>query len=183
MSDVLLLNLDGQPLTLWPLSTISWQQAIKAHFLGKVKILKTYDDWICRSQHLAMPMPSVVMMSRYRPHAGKVNFTRRNIYLRDGFKCQYCLKILSTEQLTIDHVIPKSKGGGTRWDNVVAACHRCNLRKGASIEKPVKKPYEPNYWKMVELAKSLPRRIPDPQWQDYLQWPEDLIKVVRAKAA
>ena len=80
MSDVLLLNLDGQPLTLWPLSTISWQQAIKAHFLGKVKILKTYDDWICRSQHLAMPMPSVVMMSRYRPHAGKVNFTRRNIY-------------------------------------------------------------------------------------------------------
>ena len=183
MSDVLLLNMDGQPLTLWPLSTISWQQAIKAHFLGKVKILKTYDDWICRSQHLAMPMPSVVMMSRYRPHAGKVNFTRRNIYLRDGFKCQYCLKILSTEQLTIDHVIPKSIGGGTRWDNVVAACHRCNLRKGASIEKPVKKPYEPNYWKMVELAKSLPLRIPDPQWQDYLQWPEDLIKVVRAKAA
>ena len=73
MSDVLLLNMDGQPLTLWPLSTISWQQAIKAHFLGKVKILKTYDDWICRSQHLAMPMPSVVMMSRYRHHAGKVN--------------------------------------------------------------------------------------------------------------
>jgi Restriction endonuclease len=130
-----------------------------------------------------MPMPSVVMMSRYRPHAGKVNFTRRNIYLRDGFKCQYCLKILSTEQLTIDHVIPKSRGGGTRWDNVVAACHRCNLRKGANIEKPVKKPYEPNYWKMVELAKSLPLRIPDPQWQDYLQWPEDLIQVVRAKAA
>ena len=71
MSDVLLLNLDGQPLTLWPLSTISWQQAIKAHFLGKVKILKTYDDWICRSQHLAISMPSVVMMSLYRRHAGK----------------------------------------------------------------------------------------------------------------
>ena len=182
MSDVLLLNMDGQPLTLWPLSTISWQQAIKAHFLGKVKILKTYDDWICRSQHLAMPMPSVVMMSRYRPHAGKVNFTRRNIYLRDGFKCQYCLKILSTEQLTIDHVIPKSRGGepvGTMlWLPVIDV----TCEKGRA-SKACKKTLRTELLEDGRIGQVPSAQNPDPQWQDYLQWPEDLIKDVRAKAA
>ena len=173
MSDVLLLNMDGQPLTLWPLSTLSWQQAIQAHFLGKVKILKTYDDWICRSQHLAMPMPSVVMMSRYRPHAGKVNFTRRNIYLRDRFKCQYCLKILSTEQLTIDHVIPKSRGGGTRWDNVVAACQACNLRKAAKTTsqagfKLKKVPTKPSPEVLLNKGKKFPPSDMHKSWGDFL---------------
>jgi len=85
MQDVLLLNQDGNPLTLWPLSTLSWQQAIKALYLDKVAVLRSYDDWICHSQHLALPVPSVVMMSRYHQQQGTVNFTRRNIFLRDRF--------------------------------------------------------------------------------------------------
>ena len=111
MSDILLLNKDGQPLTLWPLSTINWQQGIKVYFLGKVSVLRSYKKWWCRSQHLAIPMPSVVMMLNYRKPTGKVNFTRRNIYLRDNYHCQYCNKKFGQEQLTIDHVIPKCKGG------------------------------------------------------------------------
>ena len=182
MSDILLLNQDGNPLTLWPLSTITWQQGIKAHFLGKVTILRSYNDWVCRSQYLALPMPSVLMMARYRPLSGKVNFTRRNIYLRDRFTCQYCHKPFNSEQLTIDHVVPKSRGGETRWNNVVAACHRCNLKKGSEIVLPERSAFEPNYWQMVVLAKTLPLRIPDPQWQDFLQWPEDLVRI-SAKAA
>jgi len=136
MQDVLLLNQDGNPLTLWPLSTLTWQQAIKALYLDKVTVLRSYDDWICHSQHLALPVPSVVMMSRYHQQQGTVNFTRRNIFLRDRFHCQYCLHQFSADHLTIDHVIPKSRGGGMRWKNVVAACHKCNLSKGANIVQP-----------------------------------------------
>ncbi len=170
-------------MTLWPLSTLHWQQGIKAHFLDKIKILRSYDDWLCRSQHLVMPMPSVAMMTRYRSRSGKVNFTRRNIYLRDRFHCQYCNRQFTADNLTIDHVTPKSRGGLTHWENVVAACYRCNLKKGAGIVKPVRPPFQPNYWQMVELAKTLPLRIPDPQWQDFLNWPENLVKVINTKAA
>ena len=72
MKDVLLLNQDGNPLTLWPLSTITWQQAIKALYLDKVTVLRSYDDWICHSQHLALPVPSVVMMAQYHYQKGTV---------------------------------------------------------------------------------------------------------------
>ncbi|SUZ85296.1 uncharacterized protein METZ01_LOCUS38150, partial [marine metagenome] len=111
MKDVLLLNQDGNPLTLWPLSTITWQQAIKALYLDKVTVLRSYDDWICHSQHLALAVPSVVMMAHYHYQKGTVNFTRRNIFLRDRFHCQYCERHFSADHLTIDHVIPKSRGG------------------------------------------------------------------------
>ena len=121
MREVLLLNHDGNPLTLWPLSTLTWQQAIKALFLEKVTVLRSYDDWICHSQHISIPVPSVVMMNRYHNQKGTVNFTRRNVFLRDRFHCQYCQRHFSSENLTIDHVIPKSKGGVMRWKNVVTA--------------------------------------------------------------
>ncbi|RTZ88787.1 MAG: HNH endonuclease [SAR324 cluster bacterium] len=183
MQDVLLLNQDGNPLTLWPLSTLSWQQAIKALYLDKVTVLRSYDDWICHSQHLALPVPSVVMMARYHQQQGTVNFTRRNIFLRDRFHCQYCLHQFSADHLTIDHVIPKSQGGGMRWKNVVAACHKCNLSKGANIVHPSQTPFEPNYWQMVKIAKTLHIKIPHSSWQEYLQWPNHLVKIDQAKAA
>ena len=135
MDDVLLLNRDGNPLNLWPLSTISWKQAIKALYLDKIKVLRSYDNWICRSQNFSLHVPSVVMMSNYQQQNGKVNFTRRNIFLRDRFHCQYCQLHFSSENLTIDHVIPKSKGGVMRWKNVVTACQKCNFNKGGSKQK------------------------------------------------
>ena len=129
MREVLLLNHDGNPLNLWPLSTLTWQQAIKALFLEKVTVLRSYDDWICHSQHISIPVPSVVMMNRYHHQKGIVNFTRRNVFLRDRFHCQYCMRHFSSEHLTVDHVIPKSLGGRLRWKNVVAACLKCNLKR------------------------------------------------------
>ena len=183
MKDVLLLNQDGNPLNLWPLSTLTWQQAIKALYLDKVSVLRSYDDWICHSQHLALQVPSVVMMSRYHQQKGTVNFTRRNIFLRDRFHCQYCQRHFSADHLTIDHVIPKSRGGGMRWKNVVAACHKCNLSKGTNIVQPSQTPFEPNYWQMVNIAKTLHIQIPDSSWQEFLQWPKHLVRIDQAKAA
>ena len=183
MSHVLLLNQDHQPLTYAPLSTLTWQQAVKAYFLGKVVVLRSYRNWPCRAQHFAMPMPSVVVMAKYIRRTNRVYFTRRNIYLRDRFHCQYCGKSYVSEQLTIDHVLPKSRDGHTAWDNVVTACYRCNFSKGSNIVHPTSPPHEPSYWEMVGIAKSLPLRIPDPQWQDYLQWPNPLVQVIDLKAA
>ena len=183
MKDVLLLNRDGNPLTLWPLSTISWKQAIKSLYLEKVKVLRSYDDWICHSENFSLPVPSVVMMSNFHYQRGKVNFTRRNIFLRDRFHCQYCQRHFSVDNLTIDHVIPKSRGGCMRWINVVTACQKCNLSKGAKIVLPSKTPFEPDYWQMVNIAKTLHIHIPDSSWQEYLKWPKHLVKINQFKAA
>ena len=183
MREVLLLNHDGNPLNLWPLSTLTWQQAIKALFLEKITVLRSYDDWICHSKHISIPVPSVVLMNRYHHQKGTVNFTRRNVFLRDRFHCQYCMRQFSAENLTVDHVIPKSLGGRLRWKNVVAACLKCNLTKGANFLQPSQTPYEPNYWQMVNIAKTLHIQITDSCWQEYLQWPSHLVKINQAKAA
>ena len=183
MKEVLLLNQDGNPLTLWPLSTISWQQAIKALYLNKLKVLRSYDDWVCHSQHLSIRVPSVVMMAQYHYRKGTVNFTRRNIFLRDRFRCQYCERYFSADHLTVDHVIPKSRGGAMRWKNVVTACQKCNLSKGSDIIKPNHPPFEPDYWQMVNIAKTFNIQIPDKSWQEFLQWPKHLVKINHAKAA
>tara|TARA_Y100001970_G_C14211615_1_gene847272 strand:- start:723 stop:1274 length:552 start_codon:yes stop_codon:yes gene_type:complete len=183
MKDVLLLNKDGAPLNLLPLSTISWKQAIKALYLDKVKVLRSYDNWICHSQKFSLRVPSVVMMSNYHYQKGKVNFSRINIFLRDRFRCQYCQHHFSLENLTIDHVIPKSKGGVMRWVNVVTACKKCNFNKGSKIVTPFKKPFEPNYWQMENIAKSFRIQIPDSSWQEYLHWPRHLVRINQSKVA
>ena len=181
MKEVLLLNRDGTPLTLWPLSTISWKQAIKAFYLDKVKILRSYDDWLCHSQHLTLNVPSVVMMSNYHYQKGKVNFTRRNIFLRDRFHCQYCQRHFSADNLTIDHVIPKSRGGGMRWINVVTACQKCNFRKGNKILRSSglslkKMPSQPSTWQLQENGRGFPPNFLHQSWRDYLYWDTELEK-------
>tara|TARA_Y100001970_G_C14092979_1_gene781056 strand:- start:26 stop:577 length:552 start_codon:yes stop_codon:yes gene_type:complete len=183
MEEVLLLNRDGNPLNLWPLSTISWKQAIKALYLEKVKVLRSYNDWICHSQNISLKVPSVVIMSNFHYRRGKVNFSRRNIFLRDRFHCQYCQRSFPSEDLTIDHVIPKSMGGSMLWKNVVTACQNCNFRKGSKIVIPLKKPFEPNYWEMESIAKTLHIQIPDYSWQEFLRWPKHLVKINISKVA
>ena len=120
---------------------------------------------------------------RYHQQKGSVNFTRRNIFLRDRFHCQYCQRHFSADHLTVDHVIPKSRGGAMRWKNGVAACHKCNLSKGTNIAQPSQTPFEPNYWQMVNIAKTLLIQIPDSSWQEFLQWPKHLVRIDQAKAA
>ena len=130
MEEVLLLIRDGNQLNLWPLSTISWKQAIKALYLEKVKVLRSNEDWKCHSQNISLKVPSVVIMSNFHYRKGKVNFSRRNIFLRDRFHCQYCQRCFPSEDLTIDHVIPRSRGGKDIWENVATACIECNVKKG-----------------------------------------------------
>ena len=123
----LVLNADFRPLSYFPLSLWPWQEAIKAVFLDRVAIVAEYDHQV-RSQRTAIRIPSVVVLKDYVRPQKRVAFTRFNLFLRDEFACQYCG---SKGDLTFDHVVPRARGGVTSWDNVVAACAPCNLRKGS----------------------------------------------------
>ncbi|MEK1903741.1 MAG: HNH endonuclease, partial [Rhizobium sp.] len=123
----LVLNADYRPLSYYPLSLWSWQDAIKAVFLERVNIVEEYDQLV-HSPSLEMKLPSVVSLKNFVKPSTHPAFTRFNVFLRDRFSCQYCG---SREDLTFDHLVPRSRGGMTTWSNVVAACSDCNLRKGS----------------------------------------------------
>ncbi len=114
-----------------PHRVVSWQRAICMVFGGKVEVLEEYDE-VVRSPSTAMRMPAVVRLlnaARRRPRV--VRFSRFNVLLRDGFMCHYCGDQPHARELTMDHVVPRAKGGATRWNNVVAACRECNHKKGS----------------------------------------------------
>lgn len=179
MASVLLLNADAQPLSLLPLSIISWQNAIKAYYQEKVDIIKNYDDKVINSPSVSMPMPSVVMLRRYhrRPHNAK--FSRRNMYVRDDYTCQYCNQQFDSAYLTIDHVIPKCRGGDTSWDNCTTACKPCNSNKSDKLIRPIIQPYNPSWYQINNGKKRIKLIIPDEGWREFIDWPQDLVQYKR----
>jgi 5-methylcytosine-specific restriction endonuclease McrA len=112
-----------------PLHVTSAKRAITLLQYGVAEVLEESDD-VVRSPSTVLRVPSVIRLRRYirRPRAHPIPFNRRNVLRRDTFVCQYCG---SPEDLTIDHVHPRSRGGRHGWDNVVAACRPCNQRKGS----------------------------------------------------
>jgi 5-methylcytosine-specific restriction endonuclease McrA len=113
-----------------PLRVISWQRAVTLMYLGKVEVLRSYDQ-VLHAVAMYIETPAVVRLYQLvRRHRVRISFSRRNVFLRDGYRCQYCGLSLSATDLTADHVVPRSLGGATTWENVVTACGPCNLRKG-----------------------------------------------------
>ena len=110
-SPALVLNADYRPLSYYPLSLWSWQDAIKAICLDRVHVVSNYDR-VIKSPSFEMLLPSVVSLKDYVRPARHPAFTRFNVFLRDKFQCQYCG---ARDELTFDHVIPRSKGGRTTW--------------------------------------------------------------------
>jgi 5-methylcytosine-specific restriction endonuclease McrA len=111
-----------------------------------------HDDFV-RTPKLAVLVPRVIRLVAYdKVPKREVKFNRRNIMARDEHRCQYCGKRLSVSQLSIDHVVPKSRGGKSSWTNVVAACNPCNTRKGGRM------PWEASM--KLRKAPSAPRRNP-----------------------
>lgn len=175
MNRVLLLNATGQPLSMLPLSTISWQRAVKDYYLDKITILESYENITLRSarEENNMLMPSVVMLKRFHKLPKLAKFTRKNLYLRDQNECQYCGNHFTSDKLTIDHVVPRSLGGGTSWDNCVAACKKCNSHKGSRLIKPIREPMKPTWHNITNVAKNFGITIPHENWLQYLDWPEE----------
>ena len=171
----LVLNADFRPLSYYPLSLWSWQDAIKAVFLDRVNIVSEYERTV-RSPSFEMRLPSVVSLKNYIKPSRHPAFTRFNVFLRDKFSCQYCS---ARDELTFDHVVPRSKGGTTMWENVVAACSGCNLRKGDRLPSeakmwPATKPYQPTVNDLHRNGRLFPPNYLHDSWLDYLYWDTEL---------
>jgi len=171
----LVLNADYRPLSYYPLSLWPWQDAVKAAFLDRVDIIAEYDE-VARSPSMRIRIPSVVVLKDYVKPQKRVAFTRFNLFLRDEFCCQYCG---NKGDLTFDHVVPRAAGGVTSWENVVAACSRCNLKKGSkslrrsglALRKPPRRPG-------AEELRNMGRRFPPGHlhetWLEFLYWDSEL---------
>jgi 5-methylcytosine-specific restriction endonuclease McrA len=84
------------------------------------------------------------------------------------FVCQYCNSNFSQKELTLDHVLPISRGGKTSWENIVSACNPCNSRKGSKLIKPNKLPYQPTYYELANNRKKIEFDIKHPSWANWL---------------
>jgi 5-methylcytosine-specific restriction endonuclease McrA len=174
----LVLNADFRPLSYFPLSVWSWQEAIKSVFLGRVNVVQEYER-VVHSPRWEMKLPSVISLKKYAPMERSPAFTRFNVFLRDRFMCQYCRTPQTTNELTFDHIIPRSKGGRTTWQNVVTACSRCNLTKGNRLPEdahmfPSQKPFRPNSFHLQEIGRAFPPNFLHESWRDYLYWDTEL---------
>lgn len=168
MADTLVLNADGQPVSLLPPSTVQWKEAITYLWLDKVNVLEWYDDWIVRSSSWETRVPAVIMLKDMHRRRRTPRFSKYNIHLRDMFVCQYCHSQFTQTQLTLDHVLPISKGGKTSWENIVSACNPCNSRKGNKLIKPKKMPYRPDYYELANNRKQIDFEIRHPSWAAWL---------------
>ncbi|WP_371153388.1 HNH endonuclease [Jannaschia sp. 2305UL9-9] len=171
----LVLNADYRPLSYYPLSLWPWQDAVKAAFLDRVDIVSEYDE-VVRSPTTTIRIPSVVVLKDYVAPQKKVAFTRFNLFLRDEFSCQYCG---SKGDLTFDHVVPRASGGITSWENVVAACGSCNLRKGSRSLRQVgyhlrKPPRQPAASELMNTGRKFPPNHLHDSWMDFLYWDAEL---------
>ena len=171
----LVLNADYRPLSYYPLSLWCWQDAIKAVFLDRVNIVSEYETEV-HSPSQSIRLPSVVSLRTYVKPARFPAFTRFNVFLRDRFSCQYCG---ARDDLTFDHLIPRSLGGHTTWENVVTACAPCNLRKGGlhprdTGMKPARHPDRPTVHELHANGRHFPPNYLHESWQDYLYWDTEL---------
>lgn len=170
----LLLNGDFQPVQMFPLSLLGWQETVRAVYSEKVSVVATYDREI-RSPSTKMYLPSVVALRQYVPPPKRVAFTRTNVFLRDLFKCAYCGEQFDSRDLSFDHVKPRAKGGITEWTNVVAACIPCNTRKAdRGHMKPLHAPFMPTPHQLAAAARKFPPKHMHETWASWLYWTSEL---------
>ncbi len=163
MRRVLVLNQDYSPLTV-----TSAERAFLLMYLEKAELVHEDAKRSIRTVNQNYPMPSVIRLQKYVYIPFKsVMLSRQNVFKRDQFECQYCGV---TKDLTLDHVMPKSRGGQSHWTNLVTACKKCNSVKGnltpeeADMELKVK-PYKPSY---VVFIKNFSGFTSD-EWLQYLR--------------
>ena len=149
---VLVLNASYEPLSL-----VSVRRAVVLLLHEKAELLEATQQML-RSANRSFPVPLVIRLVHYvrLPHR-RLSATRAAIMLRDAYTCQYCGDTPGRNQLTVDHVLPRSRGGGHDWQNLVTACRRCNQKKGSMTPSEAgmvlrRKPFEPSYMALVLLS-------------------------------
>jgi len=156
-----------------PLHVVSWQRAVQLLFQGKVEVIEESNHKV-RSVNFSIRIPAVLRLLKFVPLARRkslIRFSRANIFLRDGYRCQYCAKNHPRSSLTLDHVVPVVQGGKKTWENIVTSCKKCNQNKGGRTPaqagmRLVRKPIEPKWLPKSTLNLGI-ALMPD-KWKLYI---------------
>ncbi len=178
-SQVLVLNQNYEPL-----NVTNVRRALSLLVLNKAEMLES-DGAVIRSERLTLPMPTVVRLLSYvRRPPPVLKLTRKSIFARDDHRCQYCGR--RDGGLTIDHVVPKCRGGKYEWENLVTCCLKCNNKKGNRLPEEVglrliRKPRRPRYTPYISLPKFL-AAYREGRWTKYLEPFVDIEEIRRLVA-
>lgn len=180
MSDTLVLDTLG-----FPMAFVSWQRAVNLQWQDRAVVVAEDAKRVLRSPSFEMGMPRVIKLRNHisRKLRLKVPMTRRNIAIRDNSACQYCGVVLETAEYTIDHILPRARGGHSVWTNLALACGRCNKRKSDRTPQEARlmlrqKPIEPNQFD-PRFNFRLHIHALRPEWSDYkayIYWNVELEK-------
>lgn len=143
-----------------PLQFTSARRALVLSMLGKAEVVEA-DGFFIHTATTSFRLPTVIRLNRYvkRPYKSYISFSKRNVIRRDNHTCQYCG--VKGVDMTIDHVIPRSKNGESTWENVVTACRRCNLNKGSRAlaetgMKLIRRPVKPKFLLFANTPRNAP---------------------------
>lgn len=156
--------------TFFPIRVVNWQKAMILLLTGRAELVDEYENQTIKSVTQNFNLPRILRLYNRHKSSHTVRFTRQNVFWRDAFRCQYCGGRFSGSDLTFDHVIPSSRGGGTNWVNIVSACHDCNTRKGNKTPEEanmplLQKPRQPGW--TPEVCLRLKDDDPD-EWRFWL---------------
>ena len=155
-----------------PIAKVSWQRAITLVYVGRAEAVEEYEAEV-RSAKVTIKIPAVIRLNSsiyFRPRH-EVKFSKRNVFMRDGYICQYCYDKFREEELTFDHVVPVTQGGRRTWDNITTSCRKCNSKKeGRTPEqanmKLLKRPKKPTWAHTLSVISSVGRA--PKEWKSYL---------------
>jgi len=181
---------------LWqPVNICGCRRAVGLLFLGHAEVVDVddggrfsthaIDSWIERSRGwrgtevihsvaVSLRSPAIIVLASYdRLPKQEIRFSRRNVFERDGYRCQYCGERFEPRDLNLDHVVPRDKGGGTSWENVVCSCVACNTRKANKLPAeanmfPLNEPAEPNWRPLFSSPSYRPFRVEHESWNHFL---------------
>jgi 5-methylcytosine-specific restriction endonuclease McrA len=173
----LVLNSDFRPLSTWPLSLLDARDAVSAIWRDRVTVVEDWPGEFFRSPSTQIAVPKTVALREYAKVHAAPKLCRRSILLRDGYRCQFCGEQFPSEELTYDHLVPRSRGGRTEWGNILAACIPCNAEQAdrpAHLKRPLKQPRQPTSYELLEAGlRFLPNDVRD-SWRDFLYWNAEL---------
>lgn len=187
---VLVLNNSWQPINVIPaFEAICKVYKGSAHIIASDYSVHSFESWIknweditslsetdklniIHSSNVSFAIPEIIKVSKFYGYKKwRIKFSRKNIFERDNHTCQYCAKVFPTSKLNIDHIIPRSKGGKTSWENVALSCISCNTKKRDRTPEEanmplIRKPFKPK-WAPIKGKLNLNQKTPI-SWDDFV---------------
>lgn len=157
----------------YPIQMIDWKKALTLFFTERAEVVELHQDIEIKSTHSSFKLPKVMRLFYKVGNVNFVKFNRLNVFSRDKFICQYCGNHFKSKDLTLDHVVPRSKGGKTEWNNIVSACSPCNTKKADKLLRDIssmqllRKPFEPKWMSLFIFKLSMKEKS---VWYDWFHF-------------